>query len=239
MLKIVLVASTQFHGASAFSPDWRPDPDASDIESLTEAAGRLCYGSWKRPNALTATIAGYLANIRSQRHFSVFEHGTATFLFEGVSRSLTHELIRHRHLSYSELSQRFVNVEEADIVVPPALDSEDTGILAYFRDHAREVYAHLVEILTDDGLGRKRAREAARAVMPNMTETKIVVTGNMRAWRHFINVRGSEHADAEIRRLAVEVARQLHELCPNLFADLEFYRFNGQDCARLSAVDNG
>lgn len=186
---------------------------------------------------MTNTIAKYLENIRKKKHFSVFEHGTATFLFTGISRSCTHEIIRHRHLSYSELSQRFVNVEEAGIVVPPALVGEDTGILSYVRDHCREAYSTIVELLTDDGMKRKQAREAARAVMPNMIETEIVVTGNMRAWRHFINVRGSEHADAEIRAVAVEVATKLLDLCPNLFADLKFYTVGDRQYVTLGAVD--
>lgn len=237
MPTVELLAWTQvnwakINGHKGFQSDAR-----QGIEALIEFAGRLCYQSWKKPSALTNTIATYLANIRAQRHFSVFEHGSATFLFAKVSRSLTHELIRHRHLSYSELSQRFVNVEDASIVVPPAMVDEDTGILAYVRDHCREAYSAIVERLTDDGLGRKKAREAARAVMPNMIETEIVVTGNMRAWRHFINVRGSEHADAEIRAVACEVARILLDLCPNLFADVEFYSVDGQPCVRLGATD--
>jgi thymidylate synthase (FAD) len=209
------------------------------IEALVEFAGRLCYQSWHKPNELTATIAGYLRNIRKQKHFSVFEHGSATFLFEGVSRSFTHELIRHRHFSYSELSQRFVDVEDASIVTPPALkdDAEGRYMLTDVRDMVRQVYSGLVEHLKDRGFERKPAREAARAVMPNMTETKIVVTGNMRAWRHFINVRGSEHADAEIRTVAVEVSRQLLNLCPNLFEDVEFYSVKDQQCVRLGFAD--
>ncbi len=216
--------------------------DATGIEKLIEFAGRLCYMSWKKPNPLTATIAGYLGNIRSQRHFSVFEHGTATFLFEGVSRSLTHELIRHRHFSYSELSQRFVNMNDPDFVVPPALEFAWRGELiseiAACQEETIDAYAKIVDFLVGKGLERKPAREAARAVMMNCVATKIVVTGNMRAWRHFINIRGSEHADAEIRAVAVEVALALSDLCPNLFNDLCFYEVDGQTCVRLEEVEN-
>jgi len=212
------------------------DTDAtSDGEALIEYAGRNCYQSWTKPNPATATIGGYLANIRTQGHFSVYEHTNVTFDFQGVSRSLTHELIRHRHFSFSELSQRFVNMEDASMVTPPALVGNDpTGMLVDAREFCRTVYAGLVEVLVGRGKPRKQAREAARAVMPNMTETKIVVTGNLRAWRHFIKVRGSIHADAEIRVAAYGVANWLIELFPDAMADVEFEMQDGYQCVRIS-----
>ena len=73
-------------------------------------------------------------------------------------------------------------------------------------------------------LRRKQARQAARAVLPNATETRIVVTGNYRAWRHFIAMRATEHADVEIRALAVECLRELQRVAPNVFADFEIGR---------------
>lgn len=240
-MHLELVASTQFHGAEAFSPDWRPDPEATDAESLIEAAGRLCYGSWKRPNPLTSRIRGYINNIRSQRHFSVFEHATASFLIEGISRDCTHQLVRHRHFSYSELSQRFVDVEQAAIVQHPAITDSflaDADDLAESSWWARRAYQKIVEDLTRRGNSRKQAREAARSYMPGGLETKIVVTGNLRAWRHFINVRGSEHADAEIRTVAIAVARKLSEVAPHVFDDLEFYQVEGLECVRLKTVEN-
>jgi thymidylate synthase (FAD) len=217
------------------------DTDAkSGGEALIELAGRSCYESWHKPNPDTATIGGYLANIRAQGHFSVYEHVNVTFDMQGVSRSLTHELIRHRHFSFSELSQRFVDVEGAEMVHPPALSQE-------FLDNAdnlvesvwwmRRAYRDIVEHLTGKGVRRKQAREAARAVMPNMTETKIVVTGNLRAWRHFIKVRGTIHADAEIRMAAVAVADELEKLFPDAMADLEFHFEDGYACVRLKQCE--
>lgn len=243
-MHLELVASTQFHGAEAFSPDWRPDPEATDAESLIEAAGRLCYGSWKRPNPLTSRIRGYINNIRSQRHFSVFEHATASFLIEGISRDCTHQLVRHRHFSYSELSRRFVDSTNAQMAVHPTFTREygrsvnmDTDFFEAMEE-SRFRYGRIVAQLLGWGYGVKQAREAARSVMPGMVETKIVVTGNLRAWRHFINVRGSEHADAEIRTVAVAVARKLSEVAPHVFDDLEFYQAEGLECVRLKTVEN-
>lgn len=207
---------------------------------LAEAAGRLCYLSWHRPNPNTATLWGYIRNILRQRHFSVLEHGTATFLFQGVSRSLTHELIRHRHFSYSEVSQRFVDVEDNSMVTPPAIRDHQVnrGILMDVRDHVRQAYSMLVENMSPDGKNRKKAREAARSVMPNMAETKIVVTGNYRAWRHFLRVRGSIHAEAEIRELAVKVATVLISHVPAVFQDVNIDIVDGFECVSVGESED-
>ena len=156
-----------------------------------------------------------------QSHWSIAEHASASFLIEGVSRSLSHEIIRHRHLSFSELSQRFVNVEDAEVVYPPAVRGDavlETNVGYAFRA-ARQAYDGNNNLLTTAGFPRKQAREAARAVMPNATETKIVVTGNHRAWREMLGKRYSVHADAEIRELATELLRQLREIAPAVYAD--------------------
>lgn len=206
--------------------------DDSDADTLAEFAGRACYQSFHKPNPATRENADYLANILRQQHFSVLEHASATFYVTGVSRALTHELIRHRHLSFSELSQRFVNVENAEFVTPPALrDTWDELLVGEDRvsgvrgateeliEDGQEVYQALVKYLEGKGYKRKQAREAARAVMPNATETRIVVTGNMRAWRDMLTKRYSVHADAEIRELATELLRQLRQIAPATFQD--------------------
>jgi thymidylate synthase (FAD) len=201
----------------------------ADSDVLAEFAGRACYQSWDRPNPATATNQTYLAHILEVDHGSVLEHASATFYVTGVSRSLTHELIRHRAgMAYSELSQRFVNMEDAKAVIPPAIEDLDHGqaglwgakAIGELMNQAAAGYSNLVQMLDGQGFTRKQIREAARAVMPNATETKIVVTGNMRAWRHVCKMRGSEHADAEIRQFAHEVLRQLKEIAPNTFQDM-------------------
>ena len=201
------------------------DPNATDIDHLAEVGGRSCYTSWHKPNEKTRANKDYLANILRQGHESVLEHASATFYIEGVSRALTHELIRHRHLSYSQLSQRFVDESEAEIVVPPALAKEvssESGMNMLDESwfEASSWYKSIVDTLTRDGLPRKQAREAARAVLPNMTETKIVVTGNMRAWRDVIKRRYTLAADAEIRKVAGLILSDLRQLAPNSFSDI-------------------
>ena len=222
--KVVLVGKTEF-----FPPQdvpWTTDADGG--QALAEFAGRACYQSWKKPNPSTATNAGYLRHILEVGHLSVLEHGSVSFYITGVSRSLTHELIRHRHFSYSQLSQRYVPEKQAAMVEPDVIAADpvlhekflaaaEASVAAY-----TELLAGLEERFADEPnrtLRRKQARQAARAVLPNATETRIVVTGNYRAWRHFIGMRATEHADVEIRSLAVECLRQLQKAAPNVFDD--------------------
>lgn len=196
---------------------------AADIDFLAEFGGRACYQSWHRPNPDTRENDTYLDHILEEGHLSVMEHGSITFYVTGISRSLTHELIRHRHLSYSQLSQRFVNEDTAEVVVPPIL-SGDPEAIAMLEEHmsvSRAVYQNLVTRLISTGATRKEAREAARAVLPNMTETKIVVTGNIRAWREVIAKRNSPGADAEIQQFARGILEHLKVLAPNSVQDLE------------------
>ncbi len=211
---------------------WQPDPDATDAESLLEFAGRACYQSWSKPNPATATTAGYLRHILEVGHLSVLEHGSATFYITGVSRSFTHELVRHRHLSYSQLSQRYVAAGLDSPVVEPDAIADDPDLHRAFTaamDSAYQAYGQLLQLLDDKLAGgagtstgrRKQARQAARAVLPNAAETRIVVSGNFRAWRHFVNLRATEHADVEIRQVAVKVLRRLQEIAPRVFADYQ------------------
>lgn len=199
------------------------DVDVTHADALVEFAGRSCYQSFHKPNPATEANEDYIANILRQKHESVLEHATATFYIEGVSRALTHELIRHRHLSYSQLSQRFVDEGRRAIVVPPAFrgDPRLLDILEIDADIAFSNYEFYVAELIDQGLKRKQAREAARAILPNCTETKIVVTGNMRAWRDMLGKRLDPSADAEIREISQMILDELREVAPASFSDFE------------------
>ncbi|MGW5267224.1 FAD-dependent thymidylate synthase [Rhodococcus sp. NPDC003994] len=188
-----------------------------DGSALAEFAGRVCYQSFDRPNPATANNDTYLLNILRQKHGSVLEHATASFYITGVSRALTHELIRHRHLSYSQLSQRYVDSTGVDFVMPPILHPSYTaGLESAGRDLAA-VYGQLEKVLAARGASKKRAREAARAVLPNMTETRLVVTGNYRAWIEFLVKRDNPAADLEIQQLAIRIGEQLAVHQPHIF----------------------
>jgi thymidylate synthase (FAD) len=225
-LRVQLIAKTEFSAP----PDVPWSTDADGGAALVEFAGRACYQSWSKPNPRTATNATYLRHIIDVGHFSVLEHASVSFYISGVSRSCTHEVIRHRHFSYSQLSQRYVPEDDSQVVVPPGIE-DDPELLNDFLDAADASRAAYIELLArleakladsaNATLRRKQARQAARAVLPNATETRIVVTGNYRAWRHFIAMRASEHADVEIRRLAIECLRQLIDVAPQVFSDFE------------------
>ncbi|HSY81795.1 MAG TPA: FAD-dependent thymidylate synthase [Gemmatimonadaceae bacterium] len=204
---------------------------STDGERLAEFAGRLCYMSQSNPAG--RSTRDYLENIKRQGHGSVLEHANYTVLLEGVSRSLTHELVRHRAgFAYSQLSQRYVDESDAAFVVPPAILGDeklehewkteiDRALAAYVKlvGELMEQYAWIPERVHR----RKMAREAARGVLPNSTETKIVVTANARAWRTMLELRAGEGADLEIRRMAVAVLKLLREEAPGFFSDFEIY----------------
>jgi thymidylate synthase (FAD) len=241
--EVVLVAWTHFAPPAdaelmtANGTVWETDADGG--QALAEFAGRACYQAWHKPNRSTATNADYLRHILDVGHLSVIEHASATFYITGVSRSLTHELIRHRHFSFSQLSQRYVPAGDAAMVEPDvvASDPELHRIFAGATDASVAAYRELLVGLedrlatgstvpaTDSATARrKQARQAARSVLPNATESRIVVTGNYRAWRHFIAVRATEPADIEIRDLAIACLRQLQRIAPNVFGDFVISR---------------
>ncbi len=168
------------HGVS-----WQSDTEVA-AEYLTEVAGRVCYMSFAKPRPGGNKV--YLDHILEVGHGSVLEHAVWNFVITGVSRTLTHELVRHRAgWAYSQLSQRYVDEKEEP----------------------------------DKTLRRKLARQAARSVLPNATETKIFVSANARALRHFIELRGSRHAEVEIRKLAIKVLEIMKMEAPHIFGDYQ------------------
>jgi thymidylate synthase (FAD) len=182
--------------------------------AIIEISARLCYMSYGRGRR---DITDFINNLLSSKDGSVFEHVNYGFGF-----------------AYSQRSQRYVDETDGRFVVPPTLVRElgDSGearaILEQALESASSSYADLVEAL-DKSIPeewfeskrdrRKAVRQAARAVLPNATETKIFVTGNVRAWRHFIEMRGAAFADWEIREMAVAVLRLLQSEAPLLFGD--------------------
>ncbi len=206
---------------------WTTDTEVG-AEALAEMAGRLCYLSYGKGRRTNREFLDHLIEVG---HGSVLEHAVWSFVITGVSRSLTHELVRHRAgWAYSQLSQRYVNESESPYVEPdviaddPALHAIWTGAV----NEARSAYDRLVAGLErhyadepDATLRRKLARQAARSVLPNATETRIFVTANARALRHFIEMRGSAAADVEIRKVALQLLDLMRQESPALFSDYE------------------
>jgi thymidylate synthase (FAD) len=238
---ITLIARPQFTEPAHLPVEW--SGTATDGERLAEYAGRICYMS--QANPAQRSTAEYLENIRKQGHGSVLEHAVYVLLIEGISRSCSHELVRHRAgFGYSQLSQRYVDESQAAFVVPPAILG-DEALEAAWRAQvtaAQAAYVAAVDALMKKYAGvpdrihrRKMAREAARSVLPNATETKIVVSANARAWRTMLELRCGEGAEQEIRRMAVAVLRLLQREAPAFFSDYEIYRAeDGTECARAA-----
>lgn len=241
--RVTLYATTGIE--NSFPYKFETDAE-EDTEEIVEASGRLCYMSFGKDVEADGhkTVQGrvgnaaYLKNIIDSKHGSVLEHANFTVLIEGVSRSLTHELVRHRHFSYSQLSQRYVEESDVGFVIPPEILKSDTDMRVVWEDMCSEVldnYNELLKMISvrleDIDLSarekNKRIRQTARSVLPNCTETKIVMTGNARAWIHFFNLRGSIHADTEIRRLACEIFELLYNHSPNLFQNIVHYPQQG------------
>ena len=227
--KVTLLARPHFTEPAHLPVTWLGE--GTDGERLAEFAGRLCYMS--QANPAKRPTREYLENIKKQGHGSVLEHSNYSLLVEGVSRSLTHELVRHRAgFAYSQLSQRYVDESNAAFVVPPAIIGEK-ALEERWRaeiEGAQSTYVSLVEQLmerygwvADRVHRRKMSREAARAVLPNATETKIVVTGNARAWRTMLELRSSEGAELEIRRFAIATLRLLQREALGFFSDFVIY----------------
>ena len=239
--RVTLLARPQFLEPPHLGVAWRGD--ATDGEKLAEFAGRLCYMS--QANPAQRTSAEYLDNIKKQGHGSVLEHAVYVLLVEGISRSCSHELVRHRAgFGYSQLSQRYVDESHAAFVVPPAMLGDPALEEPWLAQvgAAQAAYVRAVEDLmrryewvADKIHRRKMAREAARSLLPNATETKIVVSANVRAWRTMLELRCGEGAEQEIRRMAVAVLRVLTGEAPRLFSDFEVYRAaDGAEAARVT-----
>jgi thymidylate synthase (FAD) len=189
---------------------WTPEPDRT-----VAAAARLCYSQTHaadiKNNLSQEKIEALLSNIAAMGHLSTFEHASFTFAIDGVSRALTHQLIRHRIASYSQQSQRYVSEEAFDYIIPPsiAMDPQAAARFTELMDKIREVYADLKAIVP---------KEDARYVLPNACETKIVCTFNARSLLNFFAHRCCNRAQWEIRELANEMLNQVRGVAPCLFA---------------------
>jgi thymidylate synthase (FAD) len=178
-------------------------------EELLEHAGRTCYRSEPKGDP-----GRFLQSRIREGHESIVEHASVTFEISGISRACSHQLVRHRLASYSQESQRYVDMSAPEFVVPPSVveDPQAQVVWDEFMGRVAETYHRLRE------LGVRK--EDARFVLPNATATRIVVTMNFRSLRHFFSVRGDKAAQWEIRALALEMLRKVYPLAPSVFADL-------------------
>lgn len=235
-MKVYLISkNTLEDGMSKFLRDrklsWKHDECVSDPELVVEAAGRVCYMSFG-DKQYRKTTKEYISNIMHQGHDSVLEHATFTVLVDGLTRALSHQLVRHRiGFAYSQLSQQYHDESDAEFAQPYGLEEnpelkkqwlqwcESTRVMhnslrsASFKDSA---FAHL------SGKEQQRhSRSMARSVLPNATCTTMVITGNARAWRHLLNVRGDIAGDIEMREYCISIYQLLLNSSPSLFSGFE------------------
>jgi thymidylate synthase (FAD) len=179
-------------------------------EALLEHAGRVCYRSESRGEP-----AAFLRARLREGHESLIEHASATFELSGISRACSHQLVRHRLASYSQESQRYVELTAPEWVVPPAIqaDPEARAVWEQFTAQVGAAY----EALRARGI----RKEDARFVLPNATATRLVVTMNFRELRHFFRLRITPAAQWEIREVAVRMLRLLVPHAPTVFGDLQ------------------
>jgi len=219
------------------SETWRSTDGAQSAENVVEIAGRLCYMSFGARQFRRDNYE-YVQNLISQEHESVLEHVAWSFIIADVSRSFTHQLVRHRiGFSYSQLSQQYHDEEEADTAIP-AIISDNPGLLREWHEVAsasKAAYRSILSALEMDGsllpeLSKKERnrliRSAARGILPANTLTKIMVTANARALRHFFSIRGDLEGDEEMRLVSALLFQIVSKDAPSLFADFDIEHLN-------------
>ena len=200
-MKVTLLSHT-----TSIRADMPPSP-----EGLIEFAGRLCWNSKIKDQISPDFIKRRI----EEGHESIIEHASASFLVEGISRSCSHQLVRHRLISVSQCSQRYIDGSKFDFVVPPDIENNEEATTIYHEclAHIRAAY----ERLRNKGI----KKEDARFLLPNATTTSLVISANLREWRHIIIERGlNPHAQWEIRQLALLFLAELSKIFPAVFADL-------------------
>jgi len=219
-MRVRLLAYTQLNPDTTALPEPFRDGRGTDQENLIEYAGRICYRSLSRMGHSDTFITARV----KEGHEDIIEHISVTFLIEGISRTCSHQLVRHRLASYSQESQRYVSLDKGgwEPVLPPdiAANEEATAILAEAWENLQAAYGKLRQ------LGIKK--EDARFLLPNATETRIVMSMNLRSLRHFFQLRCDPAAQWEIRQMAREMLRLVYPLAPNVFQDIYEVCFAGE-----------
>jgi thymidylate synthase (FAD) len=178
-------------------------------EELLEHAGRVCYRTRSKGDP-----GKFIQKRVREGHESIIEHASLTFDISGISRACSHQLVRHRIASYSQESQRYVDLSDPEFVVPPSVADVPAAMEVWDElvGQMKEAYRELRRLGT--------RKEDARFLLPNATATRIVVTMNLRELRHFFKVRCDRAAQWEIRALATEMLKLAYQVAPAVFEDL-------------------
>lgn len=199
------------------------EKDAALEEQVPIFAGRVCYQSFG-DKAGRKTAEDYLSHIMEVGHYSILEHSYVTMYVDRVPRYWSHEQVRHRHFNYSQLSQRFFVPDKLELVVPPVMWYDpyiEQEFMEYGEKVGKEYYQKLDRLYAANGSDtfalKKKNREAARAILPECTETKMVITGNFRSWLEYLSKRDTPEADAMFQEVAKLVRLRLQNIAPNIF----------------------
>lgn len=186
-----------------------------DVEKVIYVAARLCYSKhdvdFIEREASHKSPQDLIERLKKSGHLSVFEHASFTFSLEGVSRVMTHQLVRHRIASYSQRSQRYVDESNFSCVIPPSIAENQEALKLYEEavDKARSLYRKLCELGVD--------KEDARYIIPQAIESKIIVTMNARELLHFFTLRCCNRAQWEIREAAKRMLSLVKRVAPVVF----------------------
>lgn len=215
---------------------------SANAEEIIYSSARQCYSEKdafeifiKSKNIKKEKIEKFIKEIVQSGHESVLEHVKFTFAISGVSRALTHQLVRHRIASYSQQSQRYVNMENFNYIIPPSIKS-DRVLLEIYQNVLEEIrkgYKKIVERFKELGIEGEMANQDARYILPNAVETKIVVTMNCRELLNFFKVRCCSRSQWEIRELAYKML----EICKNKLPSV--FEKSGAKCEFLGYCPEG
>lgn len=196
-----------------------------NAEKLIEKSGRTCYQS--EDKIQEGSEAEFIKRLIKAGHLSVLEHAYVTIRLKGVTRAFTHQLVRHRLCSFSQVSQRYVKADKFPCTVPPKIkeNKEANKIFYDCMENIRDAYKKIIGfgILAED----------ARYVLPNSCHTEIVFSCNFRELRHIIKIRGEIKAQWEIREVFIEILKKLKEIAPNCFYDFDI----DEDRRRIYKID--
>lgn len=198
MADVKLIAITQ-----AIDSTWNQ-------ESIIEYAGRLCYASTDK----LGTNPLFISSRIKQGHETILEHCSAVFEISGISRSCSHQLVRHRIASYSQQSMRYCLVSNNECVIPDSIKENEYAFI-YAIQHfkqAKKAYA----IMLEQGI----PKQDARFLLPIAITTKLIMSANFREWRHIIKLRTHKASQWEIREVATQILHILNEYAPSVFCDL-------------------
>jgi thymidylate synthase (FAD) len=229
---------------------WSKSEEASIPENIVEVSGRLCYMSFGAKQFRKCN-KDYIHNLIKQGHESVLEHVSWSFILTGVSRAFTHQLVRHRvGFSFSQLSQQYHDENDATFVMPNIIARFENLAESWRRSvrKSKQAYQELLSFLESEAFHRlsplekrefhRAVRTAARSVLPNATETKIFLTANARAIRHFLDIRGGIPGDEEMRTVSALLLEKLNKEAPVLFSDFTIEQMaDGSPIIRKVSMD--